>query len=384
MKTAIDFVEFVRGIYCEPNIALHRPVFDNLEQRLLQQCIDSNFVSSVGEFVDRFEDQIAEYTGSNYAVATVNGTAALHTALIMAGVQSGDEVITQALTFVATANAIRYIGANPIFVDVDENTMGLSAASLKTWLACNARSTETGTYNKSTGARIAACLPMHTFGFPVELAEISSICEEYRLPLVEDAAEALGSEYRGKKLGTFGKVSAISFNGNKILTTGGGGIVLTDDIELAQRAKHITTTSKMPHKYKYYHNELGYNYRMPNLNAALGVAQLIKIDEILHQKLRVTNLYKDFFADSSIRLITNTPDTRPNYWLNTIRFDLESERDKFLELTNANNVMTRPAWNLMTDLPMYSNCQRDEQITATRLSKTLLNIPSSVPHLIGG
>jgi aminotransferase in exopolysaccharide biosynthesis len=343
------------------------------------ETIDSTFVSSVGEFVNRFEKDIASVTGAGYAIAIVNGTAALHLALLVAGVTYGDEVITQPITFVATANAISHCGARPIFVDVDEDTMGMSPRSLRTFLATHTRNDNGICVNKSTGKRIAACVPMHTFGFPLRIDEIKNICLEFNIALVEDAAESLGSFYGGKHTGTFGVMGTLSFNGNKTLTCGGGGAVITDDPKLARLAKHISTTAKVPHAWEFVHDMVGYNYRMPNLNAALACAQLEQLEQFLKIKRELADYYDAFFeSQEGVRFVREIADTKANYWLNTIVFDSKTQKEEFLEYSNSNKVMTRPIWRLMNKLPMYHDCQRTNLDVAEFLEQRVVNIPSSV------
>lgn len=375
----MNLIQTIRSIYGDGPVPLHRPVFAGDEKARLIECIDSNFVSSAGELIAEFERQVATYTGARYAVATVNGTAAIQVALRLAGVGPGDEVITQAFTFIATANAIRYLGAKPVFLDVDEDTLGLSPAALERFLGDAA----------TAGRPIKAVLPMHTFGHPARIEAIAEICARYHLPLVEDAAEALGSwtgtptgQATGqvaRHAGTTGRLGTLSFNGNKIITTGGGGMILTDDADLAARAKHLTTTAKQPHPYEFIHDELGYNYRMPNLNAALGVAQMARLPEMLAAKREVATRYQAFFADRPETFITERPGTTANYWLNAVLLSDRPARDALLEATNAEGIMTRPGWQLMTDLPMYAHCHHDGLATSRWLQDRLVNLPSSVP-----
>ena len=369
-------VQAVRSIYGRGDIPLHRPVFQGREREYLVDCIDSNFVSSVGQRVDEFEATVARYTGAGHAVATVNGTTALHVALQLAGVQPGDEVVTQALTFVATCNAIRYAGATPAFVDVDEDTMGMSPTALSRFLEDRVELRHGHPYNRNTGRRIAACLPMHTFGRPCRIDEIAQVCAAHRIALVEDAAESLGSFSKGRHTGTIGLLGTLSFNGNKIITTGGGGMVLTDDAALAKRAKHLTTTAKCPHPYEFRHDELGFNYRMPNLNAALGCAQMERLPWMLEQKAMVARTYASTLSEW---LVAPLPDAVCNHWLNALAMPGRRERDLLLEYTNARGVMTRPIWELMSDLPMYRDCERDGLETSRSLADRIVNIPSSVP-----
>ncbi|MCC6439470.1 MAG: LegC family aminotransferase [Rhodanobacteraceae bacterium] len=372
-------IELVRGMYGEGFIPLHRPVFEGNEKQYLIDCIDSNFVSSVGAKVTEFEQQVAAFTGSKFAVATVNGTAALHVALQLAGVQRGDEVISQALTFIATCNALSYAGAHPVFVDVDRDTLGLSPEALRRFLQTHAERRADGCYNTGTGRRIAACVPMHTFGFPLRIAEVVAICDEYGIPVVEDTAESLGSRFDGRHTGTFGKLATLSFNGNKVITTGGGGMIVTDDEALARRAKHLTTTAKIPHPYEFVHDEVGYNYRLPNLNAALGCAQMERLPEMLAAKAEVARRYAAFFDGSGVRFVQPIAGATANWWLNAIVLEDEAQRDAFLAYTNAQDVMTRPIWRLMPRLAMYQHCQHDGLENSYWLEARVVNLPSSVP-----
>lgn len=375
-----EITNYIRKAFNEPEafIPLHVPVFRGNEKKYLLDTIDSTFVSSVGAYVEQFEQMMQDITGTTKAVATVNGTSALQVALRLAGVKENEEVITQALTFVATANAIAYSGATPIFIDVDLDTMGLSPKAVLSFLDEFGEKGENGCYNKKSGKRIAACLPMHTFGFPVHLDELVDLCEEWNIPIVEDAAESLGSEYRGKQTGSFGKLGIFSFNGNKTVTCGGGGAIVTNDVELGVRGKYLTTTAKEPHPYEFYHDELGYNFRMPNLNAALACAQLEQLDTILLNKRELASMYSNFFLEKGINFRTELPNTKANYWLMCVELENREERDLFLKETNANGVMTRPIWQLMYRLPMYAHCQRDQQNNAEYLEERIVNIPSSV------
>lgn len=372
-------IEFIRSTFdTEKFIPLHEPRFIGNEKKYLNECIDSTFVSSVGKFVDQFEEMIASYTGAKYAVATVNGTSALHISLLLAGVEQNDEVITQPLTFIATCNAISYCNAKPIFVDVDRETMGLSPQALKVFLEENTTMENGKCVNKSTGNTIKACVPMHTFGHPCRIDEIKEVCEAHHIVMVEDAAESLGSYYKSQHTGTFGKLGAISFNGNKIVTSGGGGCIITNDEELAKKAKHMTTTAKVPHRWEYTHDMIGYNYRMPNLNAALLVAQLEKLDEFLENKRELSNQYKAFFETTDIEFIVEPKEARSNYWLNAVILKDRAQRDNFLEATNANGVMTRPIWTLMNRLDMLKDAQCGNLDNALWLEDLIVNIPSSV------
>lgn len=374
------FTEHVRSIYGPDFVPLHRPLFVGEEKQRLLDCVDSNFVSSAGTLITEFEKQVAAYTGIEYAVATVNGTAAIQVALRLVGVEPGDEVLTQALTFVATANAIAYTGATPTFIDVDRETMGLSPVSLAKFLEEQTQRLPNGELvNRRSGRRIAAVMPMHTFGHPCHIGEIANICADYEVPLVEDAAEALGSRLDEKHIGGHGQIATLSFNGNKVITTGGGGMLLTNDPGMAARAKHLTTTAKQPHAWNYFHTEVGYNYRMPNLNAALGVAQMEKLDEMLGAKRVVADRYAAFFADRDEHFVLERTGVTANYWLNAILTEGRSARDEWLARTNEAGVMTRPAWDLMPDLPMYRECQHGGLENARWLQERLVNIPSSVP-----
>ncbi|MGM0520137.1 MAG: LegC family aminotransferase [Campylobacterota bacterium] len=375
-----ETIRFIKSLYnTDDFIALHEPKFKGNEKLYLNQCIDSTFVSSVGKFVNKLEEKIANYTSSKYAIATVNGTSALHTALIVANIEKDDEVITQSLSFIATANAISYIGAKPIFLDVDKKTLGLSHKALKKFLEENTYIKNDKCINRSTGKTIKACVPMHTFGHPCKIDKIVKICKEYNIKVIEDAAESLGSFYKKKHTGTFGEISAISFNGNKIITSGGGGVILTDDEKLAKKAKHLTTTSKVPHPYEYIHDEIGYNYRMPNLNAALLLAQLEQLDEFLRQKKKLAKKYKNFFSKyKDLKFIEEPKNCNSNYWLNAIILKNEEQKEQFLKVTNKNQVMTRPVWKLLNELDMYKNCQSDDLTNSKYLQKHIINIPSGV------
>ncbi len=380
MNNINPLIEFIRGIYGQDYIPLHRPVFEGSERSRLIACIDSNFVSSVGPEVIEFENRIAEFVGCRYAVATVNGTAALHIALQLAGVRQGDEVISQALTFIATCNAISYAGAKPVFVDVDLDTLGMSPVSLQRWLADNIELREGHSVNRTTGARISACVPMHTFGLPCRIEEIVAICEEFGIPVVEDAAESLGSYVGVRHTGTFGLLSTLSFNGNKIVTTGGGGMIVTDDESLAKQAKHMTTTAKVSHPYEFEHDLVAYNYRLPNLNATLGCSQMEKLPIMLEIKAEIARRYQEFCAANQLKYIAAPINTTPNYWLNAIMLDDLTERNAFLEYTNSQGVMTRPVWKLMSSLTMFKNCQHDGLENSRWLEERVVNLPSSVPE----
>ncbi|MCC8171727.1 MAG: LegC family aminotransferase [Parabacteroides sp.] len=374
-----EVIGFIRSLYPEGEVVpLYAPCFVGNEKKYLEACIDTTFVSSVGKFVDRFEEMVARYTGAAKAVVCVNGTNALHMAMLLAGVERDDEVLTQSLTFIATANAISYIGAHPVFLDVDRDTMGLSAEAVKNWLATHAGLKEDGCYNKTTGRRIKACVPMHTFGHPVKIEELAAVCEEYRIELVEDAAESLGSFYRGRHTGTFGKVGALSFNGNKTITTGGGGMLLFRDEELGTYAKHLTTQAKVPHRWEFVHDHIGYNYRMPNINAALGCAQMENLERFVADKRETAEQYKRFFAGSEIEFFVEPANCRSNYWLNAVLLKDKEAQQEFLAYTNDRGVMTRPIWRLMNKLPMFAHCQTDGLENTAWFEERVVNIPSSV------
>lgn len=375
-----SLIRFVRDQYPGVDmVPLHAPIFAVQDQHYVVDAIESTFVSSVGAYVDNFEAEVAAYTGSPRAVATVNGTAALHVALQLAGVGRGDLVVTQPLTFVATCNAIHYCGAEPVFVDVDRHTLGLSPSALDDFLETNARLDDDGMCRmRADGNIIKACVPMHTFGHPVDLEGLVSVCSRWNLVLVEDAAESLGSLYKGRHTGTFGQLAALSFNGNKIITTGGGGMVLADAV-LGARAKHLTTTAKKPHPYAYEHDEIGYNYRMPNLNAALGCAQFERLETMVAAKRALAERYATFFAGSELEFVREPEGCRSNYWLNAVICVDLAQRDPLLAATNAAGIMTRPIWTLMNRLPMYSHCRRGRIETAEWLEARVVNLPSSVP-----
>jgi aminotransferase in exopolysaccharide biosynthesis len=372
-------IEKIRDIYGTRDfIPLHSPKFGGKEKVYLEHCIDTSFVSSIGKFVDQFESKIAQTTNTKKAVAVVNGTAGLQVALRLVGVKKNDEVITQALTFVATPNAVLYNNAHPVFLDVDLDTMGLSPKAVESFLDEFGEIRENGCYNKKTGRKISACMPMHTFGFPVHLDELLTICNLWRIPLVEDAAESLGSEYKGVPTGVFGEVGVFSFNGNKIVTSGGGGAIVTNNLRLGERGKFLTTTAKEQHSYEYIHNELGYNFRMPNINAALACAQLEQLKGFLEDKRSLVKEYQSFFKTIGIKFRTETENTKANYWLMCVELENKNDRAAFLNYTNSNNVMTRPIWKLMFRLPMFKDCMRDNQKNAIFLEDRIVNIPSNV------
>lgn len=373
-----EVIEFIKSLYPEykENVFLHSPIFLGNEKKYLNDCIDTTFVSSVGQYVDQFEMKMAEYTGAAKAVVCVNGTNALHMSLMLSGVEQGDEIITQSLTFIATANAISYCNAYPVFCDVDEETMGLSPIAVRRWLESHAEIRNNKCYNKNTGRKISAVVPMHTFGHPVKLSEFVELCNEWKLALVEDAAESIGSYYNGKHTGLFGKVAALSFNGNKTITCGGGGMLLFTDKELGERAKHLTTQAKIPHRWEFKHDEIGYNYRMPNINAALGCAQLENLDKILENKRKTAMAYKEFFAGSDIKFFDEPANCKSNFWLNAVLLPSKEAQIKFLEETNDAGVQTRPIWELMNRLEMFKNCQHGDLSNAEMFADRIVNIPS--------
>lgn len=372
-------ISFIKSLFGNKDfISLHEPQFFGNEREYVLDSIDSTFVSSVGEFVDRFELMVSNVSKTSKSVATVNGTSALQVALRLAGVNGGDEVITQGLTFIATANAIIYNGAFPIFIDVDIDTMGLSPNAVKDFLEEYGELREGICYNRKTDRKISACMPMHTFGFPVHLNELIEVCKKWNIPIVEDSAEAIGSEYHSKPIGSFGKLGVFSFNGNKIVTSGGGGAIVTNDLELGLKAKHLTTTAKIPHPYEYIHDDIGYNYRMPNLNAALACAQLEQLPKFIEKKRKLALEYNSFFESKGIKFRTELPKTKANYWLMCIELENKQEKASFLKETNKNGIMTRPIWQLIYKSSPYSKFQKDAQRNALFLEDRIVNIPSSV------
>ncbi len=374
-----SLVKFIQEIYNTKDfIPLHEPRFLGNERSFITETIDSTFVSSVGKFVDRFESDLSLFTGSEKAIATVNGTSALHLSLVLADVQSQDYVITQSLTFVATCNAISYCKANPIFVDVDRDTLGMCPTALESYLEENAIVDEHGICRlKDDQKPIKACVPMHTFGHPVDIDPIKLICKKWKLTLIEDAAEALGSFYKGQHTGTFGSIGVLSFNGNKIITTGGGGAVLCDQ-QIYINGKHLSTTAKKKDNIHFFHDKVGFNYRLPNLNAALGCAQLEKIDEFILQKRNLAKTYEEFFQNSEFSFFKEPKKCKSNYWLNTLICQEAKQRDEFLNFTNSNGVMTRPIWTPMHKLPMFSESLSDQLNNTKWLEERIVNIPSSV------
>ncbi len=374
-----DVIQFVKKQFkTNEFIPLHAPVFIGKEREYVMDAIDSTYVSSVGKYVDRFEEIAKEYTGAKYAIATVNGTAALHISLILAGVKRDDYVLTQPLSFIATCNAISYIGAEPYFIDVDKETLGLSAAKLQSFLREKAEIKEGVCVLKANGRRISACVPMHTFGLPAEIDKIVELCAQYHIPVVEDAAESMGSTYKGKHTGTFGLLGTYSFNGNKTITCGGGGLVVTNDERLGKLAKHLTTQAKIPHRWNFEHDYIGYNYRMPNLNAAMICAQMELLDSFIENKRSLAEAYQQFFENSDITFVKEPNNSRANFWLNAIFLKNKSERDSFLEFANDNGIMTRPVWTLMNKLEMFKNSPKEDISNAEWIEERLVNIPSSV------
>lgn len=384
-KLASKVLSVLRRVLGESSnmIPLHEPIFGGREKEYLAECIDTGWVSSVGKFVDRFEADLAGFTGARRAVAIVNGTCALHLALHLADVHPGDEVLVPALTFVATANAVAHLGAVPHFVDSEPGTLGIDPDKLAAHLSAIAEATENGCINRQTGRRIAAIVPMHVFGHPVRLGELLAIADAYGIPVVEDAAESLGSSYRGTHTGLWGRLGVLSFNGNKTITTGGGGAILCQDEQLAVRAKHLSTTAKKPHRWAFEHDQTGFNYRMPNINAALGCAQLEQLPQFLERKRVLAHAYAQALADlDEVRFVLEPPETRSNYWLCALELsaDVEAEMSELLDVTNAAGLMTRPAWNLLSTLPMYADCPRCDLSVASNLARRLVNIPSG-PNL---
>jgi aminotransferase in exopolysaccharide biosynthesis len=376
----LKVINFIKDLYGTPDfVPLSVPKFIGNEKKYLEECIDSTYVSSVGPFVDRFEKDMAAYTGAARAVVCVNGTNALHMALMLAGVERNDEVLTQALSFIATCNAIAYTGALPVFLDVDDSTMGLSPDAVKAWLSKNGELRNGQCYDKTTGRRIKACVPMHTFGHPVRIEELAAVCADWHIELIEDAAESVGSRYKGTHTGLFGKIGVLSFNGNKTITTGGGGMMLFNDEELGSLAKHITTQAKVPHRWEFRHDHIGYNYRMPNINAALGCAQLEHIEEYVASKRETAKAYEEFFKTiDDVEFFTEPADCRSNYWLNAVILNGRDAQQEFLQFTNDHGVMTRPIWELMNRLPMFEHCENDGLENTIWFADRVVNIPSSV------
>jgi len=374
-------IDFIKSLYpgLDP-VPLHAPVFGGNEKKYLLDCIDTTFVSYVGKYVSMFEEMTAQFTGAKYAVAMVNGTTALQLALQLVGVDRGDEVLTQALTFVATANAISHAGGKPVFLDVDKDTLGMSPDKLESWLSQNVllNKNTNRAINRMTGNVISAILPMHTFGNPCRIDAILEIANKYSIPVVEDSAESLGSFYKGKHTGTFGSAGVFSYNGNKTITTGGGGMIVTDDEQLAVRAKHLTTTAKKPHRWEFDHDEIAYNYRLTNVNAAIGVAQMEKIEDYLLNKKLTAQKYAKYFGDIGIEHVRHLPGAKSNNWLTALILNDKIERENFLNISNDNGVVTRPIWQLMSQSNMYMNCQCDDLENSRWLGDRVVNVPSGV------
>ncbi len=377
-KSYPEIISFIQSVYKTNDfIPLHAPAFNGNEKSYVLETIDSTFVSSVGKFVDKFEEIIKEYTGAKYAIATVNGTAGLHISLILAGVRNNDLVITQALSFIATCNAISYLDADPVFVDIDKDTLGMSPESLENFLKENTYQENGFCFHITSNRRISACVPMHTFGHPVKIEQIAKICLQYNIILVEDAAESIGSFLNGVHTGNFGKLAAFSFNGNKTITCGGGGVIITNDEKLGKLGKHLTTQAKVPHRWDFVHDHIGYNYRLPNLNAAMACAQLEQIETFIEDKREIASLYKDFFEGSQYKFVKEPFGARSNYWLNAILAENITHRDEVLEKLNSAKVMSRPSWALMHKLEMFKNCYRDTLNNSIWVEERLINIPSS-------
>jgi perosamine synthetase len=379
MELFACITEFIKSLYPGENpVPLHAPRFSGNEKKYLMDCINTTYVSYVGQYVNQFENEIRKYTRAKFAIAVSSGTAALHMALLLAKTTVGDEVITQPLSFVATANAIAHCGAIPVFVDVERSTLGLDPEKLESFLTTNAIiKSDDKCYNKFSGKRIAACIPMHTFGHPLRIDEIVEICSKYNIVVVEDAAEALGSFYKGQHAGTFGELGILSFNGNKPVTSGSGGMIITNDAALAEMAVHLTTTAKVPHPWEFVHDQIAYNYRMSNINAAVGCAQMEYFSEILKNKRVTAGIYKDFFRKIDIPFMTEPVNSLSNHWLNAIILKDRQQRDQFLAFASSNGIQARPVWKLLNSLPMYSQCQTTNIENARWLENRLVNIPSS-------
>lgn len=372
-------IDFIKNKFFDKNqIPLHEPKFIGNEKKYVLDTIDTSYVSSVGNYVNKFEKITSKYLNTLMSIATVNGTSALQVALKIIGVKHGDEVITQALTFIATANSIIYNGASPIFIDVDIDTMGLSPKAVEIFLEKFGEVREDGCYNKMTNKKISACVPMHTFGFPVHLNKLIKVCKKWKIPIIEDAAEALGSSYNSKKIGSFGALSIFSFNGNKIITSGGGGLIVTNNKTLGKKCKHLTTTAKKSHPYEFIHDEIGYNFRMPNINAALACAQMENLNKYLKNKRELAIEYEKYFNSVGIKFRKELPNTKANYWLMCIELANKRERDLFLKITNKNKIFTRPIWRLIHKNKPYKKFQTDSQVNATFLEKRIVNIPSNI------
>ena len=380
MKDFKKITDFIKGLFPDSEkIPLHAPLFIGNEKKYVIETIDSTYVSSVGSFVNRFEEMMCEITGAKYAIAIVNGTSALHLSMILAGVEDKNEVLSQSLTFIATCNAISYLKATPVFIDIDKDTLGMSPSSLLNFLEQYSEIKKDGfTYNKQTGKRIKACVPMHTFGFPCRIDEISKICKQYNIVLIEDAAESIGSYHQEIHTGLFGLMGTFSFNGNKTVTCGGGGAIITNDAEIARKAKHLSTQAKVSHPWSFIHDEIGFNYRMPNINAALACAQLEQLNLFVENKRMLAKQYAQFFDQNNLQYVKEINGAKANFWLNTLILESGEERDLFLEFTNSNGVMSRPVWNLMHTLPMFENCFTTDLSNSIWIADRLVNIPSSV------
>ena len=373
-----NIVKFIKKKFGDfEKVPLHEPKFIGNEKKYVLDTIDSTYVSSVGNYVNKLENITSKYLNTSMSIATVNGTSALQVALKIIGVKLGDEVITQSLTFIATANSIIYNGASPIFIDVDIDTMGLSPKAVEMFLEEYGEIRDDGCYNKKTNKKISACVPMHTFGFPIHINQLIKVCKKWNIPIVEDAAEALGSTYYSKKIGNFGELSIFSFNGNKIITSGGGGLIVTNDKILGEKCKHLITTAKKFHPYEFIHDEIGFNFRMPNLNAALACAQMENINKFLVNKRKLAKEYDEYFNSIGIKFKKELPNTRANYWLMCVELESKKDRDLFLKTTNKNNILTRPIWRLIYKNKPYEKFQIDSQINASFLEKRIVNIPSS-------
>ena len=380
MKNKNTILNFIKSLYPDKDfIPLHAPVFIGNEKKYLDDCIESTFVSYVGKYVLRFEEMIKQFTGAKNAIAFVNGTSALHAALITAGVKNDDEVLTQTMTFIATVNAISYCNANPVFIDSERETLGMSPQKLEDFLTNNAYINNDGIcINKLSKKAIKVCLPVHVFGHPLSIQQIIKICERFNITVVEDAAESLGSKYVGKHTGTFGKLGVLSFNGNKIVTAGGGGMIITNDDDLANYARHLSTTAKVKHNWELIHDQIGYNYRMTNVNAAIGCAQMENLEKFILNKRELASIYHDFFINNDIKFFTEKENSYSNYWLNVIFMQSHVEKDEFLNITNSNGIMTRPTWKLINTLPMYSKFQKTNLENAEWLTEHIVNLPSGV------
>lgn len=374
-----EIVEFIKKQFGNKEfIPLHEPVFAGNEKKYLNECIDSTFVSYIGKFVGEFENSIQEFTGAKFAIATSNGTVALHSALLLAGVKENDEVLMPALTFVATANAVSYCRAHSLFVDTSKKTLGIDVDKLEEFLSDIAEIRDDGyCYNKRSGRRIASIIAMHTFGHPVEMDKLNAVADKFNIIVLEDAAESIGSKYKDAHTGTLSKIGILSFNGNKTITTGGGGMIVTNDENIAKRARHITTTAKLPHRWEYVHDEVGFNYRMSNINAAIGVAQMEVLDNVVRSKRELAEQYKDFFQNTPVEFFTEAENCYSNYWLNVIFMKNRIDRDEFLKFSNDSGVMTRPSWTLLNKLRMYAECETMNLEGANWLEDRIVSLPSS-------